>query len=459
MRKYVLYICFFCITPSSLAQGWVENIILNEGERTINVSVADIDNDGALDLLNVGGVEDSFYWFRNLDGEGNFGMRQTIGGLTDAMYVTSGDLDGDGDIDVVGTSPFAPNDRLLWYENLDGKGTFGTANTITTTTQGQYTVVVADIDGDTDNDLVVVSRDDLALAWYENIDGQGAFGPSQVIISDYVTHRGLAIADIDDDNDLDIVAGTNNLNRMSWFENLDGLGNFSAPVEVSSPGIAFLFVDIADIDGDGDNDIVGTSGASDIVAWWENLDGLGTFGTENTITTTLDAPFKIIAADLDNDLDIDVAVTSAPENGVYWFENTNGKGAFSSIATVTNDLNLTITVAAGDIDNDGDVDLVSGSQSDERFAWFEYDPTLSSFQNILLNNITIHPNPTNNLLQITTNGVVLSKITVTDLKGNQVFSTNKHLDSLDVSSYSSGVYLITLEAVKGATAVKRFVKN
>lgn len=66
------------------------------------------------------------------------------------------------------------------------------------------------------------------------------------------------------------------------------------------------------------------------MTWYENTDGQGTFSAGFDLTTSADNPRSVFAADLDGDDDIDVLVSDG--DGVMWFENTNGGGAFSPLA-------------------------------------------------------------------------------------------------------------------------------
>ena len=78
--------------------------------------------------------------------------QQTITTATDfAQSVTTADLDGDGDLDVLSAS-FC-DDRIAWYKN-DGAGSFGVQQTITTAADGAISVTMADLDGDDDLDVL-----------------------------------------------------------------------------------------------------------------------------------------------------------------------------------------------------------------------------------------------------------------------------------------------------------------
>ena len=89
-----------------------------------------------------------------------------------ARYVTVVDLDGDDDLDVI--SAGYDDGRLVWYENIDGTGTFSSGQDIGVLDSAQ-SVVAADVDGDGDMDVVACDYDGGRIVWYENTDGQGTF--------------------------------------------------------------------------------------------------------------------------------------------------------------------------------------------------------------------------------------------------------------------------------------------
>ena len=114
-----------------------------------------------------------------MDGQGDFGPQQVI--TTEANHpqtVLAADLDGDGDLDAL--AGFW-NNNVSWYENMDGRGAFGPQRVITTAVNVCRSVYAADLDEDGDLDLLSASLLDDKIAWYENTDGAGSFGPQQVI--------------------------------------------------------------------------------------------------------------------------------------------------------------------------------------------------------------------------------------------------------------------------------------
>jgi hypothetical protein len=80
--------------------------------------------------------------------------------------VYGADIDGDGDTDVLSAS--ARDDKIAWYENIDGQGNFGLQQIITTNADFALSVYAVDVDGDGDTDVLSASSVDQKIAWYEN---------------------------------------------------------------------------------------------------------------------------------------------------------------------------------------------------------------------------------------------------------------------------------------------------
>ena len=84
----------------------------------------------------------------------------------------------------------------------------------------------------------------------------------------------------------------------------------------------------ADIDGDGDMDLLSASRDDNKIAWYQN-DGLGNFQTQQAISTNANLAISVYAADIDGDGDVDVLSASFDDNKIAWYENTDGQGTFS----------------------------------------------------------------------------------------------------------------------------------
>ncbi|MCA9172852.1 MAG: VCBS repeat-containing protein, partial [Planctomycetales bacterium] len=136
----------------------------------------------------------------------------------------------------------------------------------------------------------------------------GFFGFAQAVV----------VADLDEDGDLDVIGGSQAAG-IAWWENetIHRSAAFGAGLEVASLGQAARAI-VADVDGDGDLDVVAT-GTSTLL-WAENL-GAGLGWTVRTLTTTLVIARGVAAGDIDADGDLDIVVTSALSGEVLWFEN------------------------------------------------------------------------------------------------------------------------------------------
>ncbi|HLW30623.1 MAG TPA: VCBS repeat-containing protein, partial [Aequorivita sp.] len=309
MLKTICITLFIFCSVKSLAQFGPQQIITMEADGSQIIFAADLDGDNKVDILSANKFGSNLTWYRNIDGQGNFGPQNIIADFERPTAIYAADLDGDGDLDVIATSSY--QNRAVWYQNRDGKGDFGPPQIISATSQGAFSAIAADIDGDGDLDIIIASDLDATVAWYENLDGLGNFGPKQVISANNTNCRVVVAADIDGDGDLDIVVNGSNGITLSWFENLDGEGNFGPKRIISSTAIYPNGIVCVDLDGDMDLDIVIVSPASDSISWFENLDGMGTFGPEILITNNLSNAWSVYSADLDNDGDIDILATSA----------------------------------------------------------------------------------------------------------------------------------------------------
>src|SRR5690606_25118472 len=125
-----------------------------------------------------------------------------------------------------------------------------------------------------------------------------------------------------------------------------------------------------DLDNDGDLDVLIASFTDHKVAWYENLGG-GTFNTQQqVITGSAVSVWSVYAADLDNDGDMDVLSASRDDNKIAWYENLGG-GIFGNQQIITLNANQARYVYAADIDNDGNIDVLSASSGDDKIAWYK----------------------------------------------------------------------------------------
>ena len=249
--------------------------------------------------------------------------------LNNSMDVASGDLDGDGDNDLVIASEFRQN--LLLFNDGTGKFTNGTAGRLPSKRHDSEDIVLADLDKDHDLDIIFVSEDDHIHEYYLN-DGKGGFADVSERLGFQSTANAVIEGDFDKDGDLDLVIG--NQGQDIYLTN-DGKGNFKDETRLRLPEEQHTTQDIetADLDGDGDLDLV--LGNEDDNQLYLN-DGSGKF-TDATrdrlpLLSGSEETRKVDLADIDNDGDKDIFFsnvnfrqTKDPANRILV---NNGKGFF-----------------------------------------------------------------------------------------------------------------------------------
>ncbi|MEM6721095.1 MAG: T9SS type A sorting domain-containing protein [Bacteroidota bacterium] len=415
----------------------LENILESGILDATSVYSVDIDNDGDNDIIATLKLLDEVVWYENLDGLGNFSQKQIITSYADsATSVFAADIDGDGNIDVISSS--SDDDKIAWYQNLDGQGSFGVQEIISNSADKAESVYAADMDEDGDVDVISISEGDNKLAWYENTDGQGTF-TTHVITTALIPTIGVVLSnihvnDIDNDGDMDILVGSKwfeNINNSNTFIprsiisftdinavyssdidndgdidvlltafgdlqlyiNTDGLGNFSSPQTITfGSGISDIYT--SDIDNDGNIDIIaGIDGSLyEKVAWFKNLDGAGDFSDWRSVTIDNKGARDAFAADIDGDGDTDILTTFRRDNKVVWYENLDGLGSFDIEKIITVDIEDCRSIYGADIDGDGDIDVITASSGDNKLAWYENTDGLGNFgtQQIIDTNF-VHP--------------------------------------------------------------------
>ncbi|MCA9187341.1 MAG: VCBS repeat-containing protein, partial [Planctomycetales bacterium] len=240
-----------------------------------------------------------------------------------------------------------------------------------TATSHNVTVQVTDATGNTYSEvmtIVVTDVDDTNDAPTFSVAGAGGFGGANLIASDGSAAAGVAAGDFDGDGDLDVVAGNQNTDAITWYES-DGSGKFIASHTVSLAVDGPLSVYVSDIDGDGDLDILSASTTDNQIAWFEN-DGTGSF-TTHSVSTTISGATGVAATDLDGDGDVDLLASGSSAGALYWFEN-DGSENFTTHLLAGGTLAPRM-IAFADVDQDGHLDVLTASYGDDTIAWYEND--------------------------------------------------------------------------------------
>ena len=307
----------------------------------VHAAMVDLDRDGIQDLLiaDIGfflpedNTKGTVVWLRGR-GDGRFEKHVLAEKLPRVTDVEAADFDGDGRLDlVVAAAGLYAQGEILLLENRTGdwKEPRFVPRTLDRRA-GALQVPVADLDGDGRPDFVALlgQQHEKVVAFYNR--GEGRFEPRTL---------------------------------------------FAAP----TPAWGATGIQLVDLDGDGDLDVLMTNGetlADATVKPWHGvrwLENRGGFPFERHEIAALPGAYRAVAADLDGDGDLDIAVAAfLPDPGrtrgaltsLGWLEQTR-PGAFVRHTLQTGLLAHT-TLDAGDFDGDGRVDLVAGNLVGFTFA-------------------------------------------------------------------------------------------
>lgn len=307
----------------------------------------DFDNDGDVDLMEVGFT--FMYWYRN-ESNGEFTPIQ----LQDNgfSYITTNygvnirtaDMDGDGDEDAIYTEN--DNNKISWIENK-GNGLF--AYHFAASVMGPYSLEPIDFDDDGDMDFVSGSTADDAVYWYEN-NGSQTF-TEHMVSGMYWDPFSVRVFDYDQDGDMDVFSAQGNpTNKLIVFDN-DGnnLDFTDYIIDNSAPGINSI--DVKDVNGDGDLDLLSASSTDDKISWYESSGGSFPSFTKKTVSTGVDGATYVFGGDYNGDGEMDVISTSTVDKKVSVYIN-DGSQSFNRI-NIGNQVDGADFVESGDLDGDG----------------------------------------------------------------------------------------------------------
>lgn len=376
-------------TPSSgtntiSLDNWKRYVIdSNKPWRTVVIDSAKIDDDNYPDIVTGG------WWYKNPGSAGgNWGSRKTIGDPLKNMAVLY-DVDGKSGVDVIGTKGGSnpttnPNSsEMVWAQN-DGNGNFTIRQNIP---NGKGDFIQGAVAGN-------INGKQVALSWHQNGGGvQLLTIPNDPVnqtwtrtyASSTTQDEDLSLGNIDNSGGNDLLLGN------KWLKNSGSVWVNQILYDTSDHPDRN---ELADINGDGKLDAVVGYEAINVagkLAWYEQPEKVGGKWTEHIISLEVVGPMSMDAGDMDNDGDIDVVVgehnyKNPATAKLFVFENTNKGTSWKKHLVYTGDEHHDGAQLV-DIDNDNDLDIIS-------IGWQNNKVTL--YENTSSGSNGTQPPPTNN---------------------------------------------------------------
>jgi len=409
-----------------------------EASSSLDTKLVDVNGDGNLDILTAGQFN---VGLRLGDGSGSFGsyITVTVGALNNIKLQT-GDLNGDRILDVMSAGYDGGAAGVVSISLGIGDGTFKTSTTYATVGTGpSFAADLGDINGDGIQDLVAggssagTSHLSIRLG-----NGDGTFLAATTYSEATGAIRAIEIIDLNGDGNSDIVSAGNA--SGAGYTNIrlgTGNGSFGTATSYAAESTMSRSVEINDINNDGKLDLVtaGLAGADGYASIRLGV-GDGTFGSIVSVSTESGNSRDVESYDFNGDgnLDLITAGVNDANDGYITIRLGNGNGTFKSPTSYLADSKVSTSLSIGDINKDGVPDVVSAGQTDGSIG------------------------STSTFLSTTTTGLqpILEFSLTTTMDAKQALSTfNQKLDLLSEQQGQIGSFLsrldTALEVARGAT--------
>ncbi|MFT6243846.1 MAG: hypothetical protein ACJA0U_000174 [Salibacteraceae bacterium] len=454
----------------------------------------DLNNDGDLDMIQANNVGDFFY-FGNIGTptvsafENIFANPFSLASNGVRNSATLGDLDGDGDLDILTGDN---NGDFAFYENIGSLAvpvySVFQSNPFSLTNIGSGSLFPEFVDLDADGDLDLMTGEGFGeLIYFENTGTTLApsFGVMQTNPYSIVT-TGLwssrpTFGDLDNDGDLDILNGSVN-QGLSYFENT---GTSSVPVFAAFQTNPFSLMNSAsnsspsfvDLDEDGDLDALVCSNNG-----WRYQENIGTASVPNFDVGVVN-PFSLFYGtgnpsptfgDLDGDGDLDL-LTGGNSGDFYYFENISGCSVNTSVTQTGNTLTADQAGAIEYywVDCDDNFNIIPGETNQS------FTPTVNGnyacevtlvgcadyteciaittigLDEVYKTHVNVYPNPATDQITIDSEDEI-SSILIFDLSG--VLIQSETTASFSIEGLDSGIYMLNVKTSTGLARVK-FMKQ
>ncbi|MDB4338958.1 VCBS repeat-containing protein [Rubripirellula sp.] len=363
----------------SNADNWKKHVI-HEGVRTLTAVAGDFTGDGRVDVIADGGKQTRLFVAPDWD----LVVIDDHPEISHYIHSELFDVDNDGDLDYIGAR-YNPG-LIVWLENPGGyhgsakkeRGSWK-RRIADDRVHGIHGLIRGDVDGDGQMDLLATSAQAKpphaeSLAWLRipdepRSDSMWDLFPFAVGDAPGLTHY-LGVGDVDGDGRLDAATGakggptaTSKGEWFAWWKSDPSAKGRWVKQMISDQEPGATNIHPVQVNGDGVMDFIASRGHGNGVVWFE-----GPNWERREIDSTIKEPHCLVAIDLDLDGDVDAATCAFGDQEAVWYEN-DGEGKFTRHQIAENQESYDLR--ACDLDGDGDLDLLVAGRDSNNVVWFE----------------------------------------------------------------------------------------
>jgi hypothetical protein len=362
--------------PGAATPNFVAKQDFAAGAGPVSVTVGDLNGDGKLDLVVANFNSNNVSVLLNITAPGaatpSFSDKQGVATSEGPIYVTTGDLNGDGKLDLAVVDLLVNTVSVLLNTTAPGAATpsFAPKQDFATGGDGPLSVALGDLNGDGKLDLAVANFNSGNVSVLLNTTSPGAATSSFSGIQDFATGDGAAFVTMGDMNGngrLDLAVANFVFDTVSVLLNTTAAGAVTtsfAPNQEIATGSGPIFVTVGDVNGDGKLDLAVANFDSDSVSVLLNATVPGaaapSFAAKQDFTTG-DTPLFVEVDDLNGDGKLDLAVANLNVSTVSVLLNTTNPGAATPGFAAKQDVDTgpkPRAVSVGDLNGNGKPDLV-----------------------------------------------------------------------------------------------------
>jgi hypothetical protein len=332
---------------------------------------------------------------------GTFAGGSTVAVGVQPNGVVVGDIDGDGDLDLLTANNVFGAGTVSVRRN-DGQGNFSGSQELAGIGNSPTSLALGDVDNDGDLDILTANQNSGAgsvSVLFNNGTGSFSFRYPGIDIGGDLTD--IAVGDVDADGDLDFATTSTGFGNSISIRLNNGQGVFTGTQQVAANGFATTGIVFGDVDGDGDLDLLTANIGSNTVSLRLNNGQGGFSGTQEVAVGN--GPLNVALGDVDGDGDLDLATPNINQNTVSVRLN-NGQGSFSGSQEVV--VGATpVSVSLGDVDGNGTLDMVTANNTGNTVSVrLNQAPAAVAVLGMapawLTEHVTLYPNPAHDMARL-----------------------------------------------------------